>query len=89
VATPCRRGEAMKRRKEIYLAMHPETRNGGDRGNQHTGGKPRQNAESAGCQSFTEDTAAKGAHNTGPLSVAARDGWICIPGGRGRAPNSG
>jgi len=43
------------RRKEIYEALHPEARRGGDRGNQYTGGKPRQNE----TVSFCHDTAAK------------------------------
>lgn len=42
-------------RKDIYEVLHPETRAGGDRGNQHAGGKIRQNAELAFCH----DTAGK------------------------------
>jgi hypothetical protein len=34
-------------RKDAYLRVHPETKNGGDRGNQYIGGKVavRQNSE--------------------------------------------
>jgi hypothetical protein len=35
------RAEHLCRRKEIYERLHPETRRGGDRGNQHIGGKSR------------------------------------------------
>jgi 16S rRNA G966 N2-methylase RsmD len=35
------RAEHLRRRKEIYERLHPETHKGGDYGNQHTGGKSR------------------------------------------------
>ena len=45
----------MARMKAIYLAMHPETKQGGDHGNQYTGGKTTD------CRSatFANDTATK------------------------------
>jgi ParB family chromosome partitioning protein len=43
--------------KEIYEALHPETRQGGDRGNQHTGGRQSDNL------SFSQDTASKTGQN--------------------------
>jgi ParB family chromosome partitioning protein len=46
---------ALKRRKQLYLAIHPETKAGGDRGNQHTGGK----ATDCRSATFTEDTSSK------------------------------
>lgn len=48
--TALERGEQLARRKEIYEALHPETKHGGDRGNQHTGGKGRQGDKLAVCQ---------------------------------------
>lgn len=51
--TEMERARALARRKEIYEIKHPETRQGGDRGNQHTGG--RQNDK----MSFSQQTAAK------------------------------
>ena len=42
-------------RKRIYEDLHPETRQGGDHGNQHTGGK------TTGCRfaTFSDDAAVK------------------------------
>jgi ParB family chromosome partitioning protein len=37
------RAEHLRCRKGIYERLHPETRKGGDRGNQHSGGKKSQN----------------------------------------------
>lgn len=42
----------LSRRKAIYERLHPETKNGGVRGNQHTGG--RQNDVMSFCQSVAE-----------------------------------
>jgi ParB family chromosome partitioning protein len=53
--TALERSEQMKRGKEIYEALHPETKKGGDRGNQYTGGKDRLSE----TISFSHDTSAK------------------------------
>ena len=45
--TALERADLLYERKRIYEILHPDTRRGGDRGNQHTGGKKRQTAESA------------------------------------------
>jgi len=37
--TAAEEARCLKRRKEIYLLLHPETKQGGDRGNQYTGAK--------------------------------------------------
>ncbi len=54
--TPADRALFTRRRKDIYLALHPETRNGGDRGNQHTGGVQRQNDNLSFCQNTAAQT---------------------------------
>jgi len=51
------RSRHLEKRKGIYEQLHPETRHGGDRGNQHTGGKI-QNPDLASA-AFVDDTAAK------------------------------
>ncbi|MBO0346010.1 ParB N-terminal domain-containing protein [Roseibium sp. CAU 1637] len=50
------RCEAFFEMKRIYEALHPQTKNGGKRGNQHTGGQKRQMAIFAFCQSAAETT---------------------------------
>jgi ParB family chromosome partitioning protein len=49
--TALERADLLNERKQLYEVLHPDTRCGGDRGNQHTGGKKRQTAESAFCLS--------------------------------------
>lgn len=53
--TALEQSEWLARRKDLYEAKHPETKKGGERGNQHTGGKKRQSE----TISFSQDTAAK------------------------------
>jgi ParB family transcriptional regulator, chromosome partitioning protein len=60
-------GEHLAARKEIYELLHPETRHGGDRGNQHVGGKQRDPLLAAA--SFVDDTAEK----TGMTPTVIRD----------------
>lgn len=50
------RCEAFSELKRIYEAKHPETKHGGKRGNQHTGGEKRQVAIFAFCQNAAEST---------------------------------
>ncbi|WP_346915104.1 ParB N-terminal domain-containing protein [uncultured Roseibium sp.] len=50
------RCEALFELKRVYEALHPETKNGGKRGNQHTGGEKRQIAIFAFCQNATDTT---------------------------------
>ncbi|WP_298815421.1 ParB N-terminal domain-containing protein [uncultured Roseibium sp.] len=50
------RCEALHEMKRIYEAKHPETKHGGKRGNQHTGGEKRQVAIFAFCQNAAEST---------------------------------
>lgn len=49
--TALERADLLFERKQLYEVLYPDTRRGGDRGNQHTGGKKRQTAESAFCLS--------------------------------------
>lgn len=49
--TALERAEHLHRRKSLYETLYPDTRRGGNRGNQFTGGKKRQTAKSAFCQS--------------------------------------
>ena len=44
------RAEHLLCRKQLYEELHPERRNGGDRGNQHIGGKSCQNDKLSFCQ---------------------------------------
>lgn len=48
------RSEHLAERKRLYLLKHPETKRGGDRGNQHTGGKRQTETIS-----FSQDAAEK------------------------------
>ena len=56
--TPSERALFTQRRKEAYEALHPETKHGGDHGNQHTGGKPSRQLGDLPDR-FTADTAAR------------------------------
>ncbi|MEP0233098.1 ParB N-terminal domain-containing protein, partial [Roseibium sp.] len=50
------RCEALSELKRVYEIQHPETRRGGKRGNQYTGGQKRQGEIFAFCQNATETT---------------------------------
>jgi len=62
--TELERAEHIKQRKVLYLLKHPETKHGGDHGNQHTGGKKRERqvaniGDLATPVCFVKDTAVK------------------------------
>jgi len=50
------RCEALHEMKQVHEALHPETKHGGKRGNQHTGGQKRQVAIFSFCQTAAEGT---------------------------------
>jgi len=50
------RAEHLRERKFWYEQLHQETKNGGNHGNQHTGGKKRQNDTLSFCQDTAEKT---------------------------------
>lgn len=54
--TALERCEALHMLKGAYEKEHPETKRGGDRGNQHTGGKKRQTAIFGFSQKAAEET---------------------------------
>lgn len=54
--TAFERCEALHTLKHAYEALHPETRKGGDKGNQHTGGKKRQSEIFSFSQTAAEAT---------------------------------
>jgi ParB family chromosome partitioning protein len=54
--TELERAEHIRVRKFVYEQIHPETKNGGDHGNQHSGGKKRQNDKLSFCQDTAEKT---------------------------------
>ncbi|MBD8890927.1 ParB N-terminal domain-containing protein [Labrenzia suaedae] len=54
--TALERCESLAEMKRIYEQLHPETKHGGKRGNQHTGGMDRQVAIFAFCQNASEST---------------------------------
>lgn len=61
--------DQIARRKEIYEQLYPETKAGGDHGNQHTGGKS-QNLQSA--KSFTKDASNKTGKSERSISESVR-----------------
>lgn len=50
------RSEALCEMKRIYEVLHPQTKHGGKRGNQHTGGEKRQDEIFSFCQNAAETT---------------------------------
>jgi ParB-like nuclease domain len=54
------RADHLYRRKCLYEALHPETRRGGDHGNQHTGGKSCQKDKLSFCQTTATLTGTSG-----------------------------
>ena len=54
--TALERCEALFTLKQAYEKEHPETKNGGDKGNQHTGGKKRQTTIFGFSQKAAEET---------------------------------
>ena len=54
--TALERCEALTELKRVYEVLYPETKKGGDKGNQHTGGKKRQNEIFSFSQTAAEAT---------------------------------
>jgi ParB family chromosome partitioning protein len=73
--TPVQRAKFTQRRRELYEMLHPETKRGGDRGNQHTGGKARQTDN----VSFSRDAALKTGVDERTIRRETRRGANILP----------
>lgn len=70
--TPLDRGVFLAQRKVVYEALNPETKKGGDLGNQHTGGKKRLKL----IFSFSQSTADKLGLGIDAVTRACRIGGL-------------
>lgn len=79
--SPAEYSAAIARRKALYEELHPETRHGGDRGNQHTGGKvaSAQVEHLPKSDRFTRDTAEKTGRSEATIKRAAHRGEAIAP----------
>lgn len=68
--TAFEQSKQLAERKALYLELYPETKQGGDRGNQHTGGKERQNV----IVTFCQDTAKKTGKSKSTIEKKTRIG---------------